>query len=195
MTWFNHNGVPARIFLKLDDVDDNGALLFASSPDVRFPTSVYQADHGYMDYTIGIPWRWQTPWQHFGLPYAVKRFEHIVLDFEDYNGGVEVYWEVDGGRRSGTFLADIPTEMTWGDDGENINKLWNDEDGSVVNGLRWVGPRRKPMVYPLPASCRGKEIRVKLSCSETGNDPPVLNQFGFQWYLVREMYPGKVKAE
>ena len=195
MTWFNHNGIPARLFLKLDDVDDNGALLFASSPDVRFPTSVYQADYGYMDHTLQIPWRWKTPVLDFHLPYAVKRFEHLILDFEDYNGGVTVDWEVDGGRRSGSFLASIDTEMVWGDDGSNIERLWNDEDGSAVNGLYWVGPRRKPLVYALPPSARGKDIQFTFSCEETGNAPPILNQFGCQWYLVREMYPGKVKAE
>ena len=194
MSWWRGPGIPARVLLKLDDVVDNGDLIFGSAADARFPSGVYQMNYGHMDHTLNIPCQWELPYSNMEDPLTFKRFCYLVLDFDHFAGGITATWETDAGRNSGSMLLKPPADMVWGNDTDQIRKLWNDATGSRPGGLFWTDLVREPVTAYFPSDAVGKEIKVTLSTQATGSTPMVLNEVVYSWKPIREVFPSAAEA-
>ena len=191
MSWWKWSGIPARIFLKLDDAVDNGDFLFGSDADSRFPTGVYQLGVGDNDVTLDIPHRWQTQWHDMDLPWALKRFSMVTLDFDDYDGGARVEWSADDGAREGQAEVTPATSMPWGNTTDRIAKLWNTSTGTTVNGLFWTKRKVRSVNFRLPQCAWGTRIQLTFTWTSAGNKPAKLLGYSIEFDVRRQPYPVK----
>lgn len=191
MSWWRWGGIPARVWLKLDDGSDTGQLIFGSSYDTRFPTSVYEYDPDYPDdYLNDIPYYIETPYYDAEEPWSIKRFTFVNIDFDDYNGGITVEWTVDDGLRSGSFEANVPSERTssYGSSSD-VTAVYNNSSGTTVNGAIFTKAKSYSLTFKLPKECRGRRIKFKLSADASGFRPGKFNIVSFGFRDIGNLFP------
>lgn len=186
-------GIPARIWLKYDDGSDSGHFLFGSTTDTRFPHGVYEIGDDenpiWNDHLNDIPYYIETPYYDCGAMHTVKRFHFVVIDFDNYNGGVTVTWTVDG-IRTGEFVAHVPVDRTsaYGSI-TDFPSVYTDSAESAENGGYYTETKAYSLTFRLPQECRGKKIKFRLACNASGNAPAEINVTHIGVEDLKQLYP------